>query len=111
MLTYHDERRSIPDLTWTDQEFELLVGSLYLGTFTLSLDLVDAGGEWVPAASFFLEHNENGGPQRFDCLTFTGMRSLCPGLRGAIEDATSTEIARRWPAIEAWARDQLRSAA
>jgi hypothetical protein len=89
------------------EDYEIKVGSLPLGPFKLTFDVVWSRGEFIPGNTFSLESVHYDGRQTFLCRSFgAGKRALTLTLEDALEAEVSAHIERIWPEVEEWAAEQ-----
>jgi hypothetical protein len=89
------------------EDYEIKVGSLVLGPFRLTFDVVWSRGEFIPGNTFALESVHYDGALRGTCRSFgAGGRKYDDSLAGVIEAEVSAHIERIWPEVEEWAAEQ-----
>jgi hypothetical protein len=89
------------------EDYEIKVGSLVLGPFRLTFDVVWSRGEFIPGNTFSLESVHYDGLQTFRCRSFGAWgREYSITMDNAIEAEVSAHIERIWPEVEEWAAEQ-----
>jgi hypothetical protein len=88
------------------EDYEIKVGSLVLGPFKLTFDVVWSRGEFIPGNTFALESVHYAGRQTFWCRSFGAGKRALYTTTDAIEAEVSAHIERIWPEVEEWAAEQ-----